>query len=157
LGDNASLTFYGTSFLRDIFGTEQDTPWPSMVSSNAEITDCEGDTSNMVNRRGLLICALLVGAIISGCARVTHNIVGTWDIKGGPGPATFSFTADGNFKTEATMPGRKSSVNGQYRLDGDTLTLRTMQTRTATLKWSSDDDAVMTGDDGKAMEIVRRK
>jgi len=32
-----------------------------------------------------------------------------------------------------------------------------MQTRTATLKWSSDDDAVMTGDDGKAMEIVRRK
>ena len=101
--------------------------------------------------------AALLAALLCGCAGVSHKIVGDWDITGGPGPATFSFTADGNFKTEATLPGRHSTVTGQYHLDGDTLILQTMQNRTATLKWISDDEAVMTVDDGKAMTIARRK
>ena|ERR1041385_656337 len=102
---------------------------------------------------------LLLGAValLCGCAHGSHNIMGVWDIKGGPGPATISFQADGNFKTEATMPGRHSTVTGQYRMDGDTLTLQGQQQRTATLRWNSDDEAVMTGDDGKAMTIARRK
>jgi hypothetical protein len=99
----------------------------------------------------------LAVALLFGCSRSNHNLVGVWDIQGGPGPATFTFQADGNFKTEATMPGRHSTVTGQYRLEGDRVTLQTMQPRTATLKWNSDDEAVMTGDDGKAMTLTRHR
>jgi uncharacterized protein (TIGR03066 family) len=96
--------------------------------------------------------------LLTGCGGgAAHNLVGTWDIKGGPGPATMAFAADGNFKTEASMPGRSSSLTGQYKLSGDTLTLQTMQARTATLKWNSADEFVMTGDDGKAMTLDRKK
>jgi hypothetical protein len=96
-------------------------------------------------------------ALFAGCAGHGHTIVGVWDIKGGPGPASMTFKADGNFSTEATMPGRSSTVTGQYKLDGDTLTLLTNPQRSATLNWKSDDEAIMTGDDGKAMTIARRK
>lgn len=104
------------------------------------------------------IAAVLLCFAFGGCAHNhTASIVGIWDIKGGPGPATMAFQADGNFKTEASMPGRHSAVTGQYTLSGDTLTLRTMQQRTATLRWNSDDEFVMTGDDGKAMTLARKK
>ena len=95
--------------------------------------------------------------LLGGCAHPGHNVVGAWDIKGGPGPASITFTSDGNFKTEATMPGRSSTFSGQYHLDGDTLTLMTIPQRTATLRWNTNDEAIMTGDDGKAMTLARRK
>lgn len=107
--------------------------------------------------RSMWLFAVLAIAVLVGCSHVRHNIVGSWDIMGGPGPATISFTKTGNFSTVAALPGRRSSVTGQYHLDGDTLTLQTMQKRTATLRWNSENEAVMTGDDGRAMTIVRRK
>ncbi len=95
---------------------------------------------------------------LAGCAKTaSHSIVGTWDIKGGPGQATMTLSADGNFKTEASMPGSSSTVTGQYKYEGDQLTLRTNQQRTATIKWSTEDEMVMTGDDGKAMTLARKK
>jgi hypothetical protein len=105
--------------------------------------------------RGAMLGVLAV-ALLYGCGH-SHSIVGSWDIKGGPGPATITFQPDGNYKTQATMPGRQSSTFGPYRLEGDTLTLQTPQPRTASLRWISDDEAVMTGDDGKAMTLARRK
>ena len=111
----------------------------------------------MVARTKWIGPTMLTVALLFGCSHANHNIVGVWDINGGPGPATITFQTDGNFKTEATMPGRHSVVTGQYKLDGDTLTLQTMQKRTATLKWNTADEAVMTGDDGKPMTIARHK
>ncbi len=58
----------------------------------------------MVQCRKVMVFCLLA---LLGCRHKSHNIVGTWDIKGGPGPVTFSFTSDGNFKTEATIPVKK--------------------------------------------------
>ena len=111
----------------------------------------------MIIRAAHLTSIVFAAAALCGCGMTNHNLVGVWDIHGGPGQAKFTFQADGNFKTEATMPGRSSTVTGQYKLDGDKVTLITMQQRTATLKWISDNEAVMTGDDGKAMTLTRHR
>jgi hypothetical protein len=113
----------------------------------------------MIARELKSLAAFAAALICLGCGTRggSHNIVGNWDIKGGPGPATMAFKADGNFATEATMPGRHSTLTGQYTIAGDTVTLRTMQQRTATLRWTSSDEVIMTGDDGKAMTLVRKK
>lgn len=110
-------------------------------------------------QRLIRFTALFAAALaLAGCVKTaSHSIVGTWDITGGPGKATMTLGADGNFKTEASMPGSSSTVTGQYKYEGDQLTLQTNQQRTATIKWSTDDEIVMTGDDGKAMTLVRKK
>jgi len=109
------------------------------------------------NRRylpaALLFCA---AALLAGCVPRARSVVGVWDIRGGPTSATMTFQADGNFKTEASRPGQQSTVFGQYTREGDRVTFN-MPHRTATIRWKSDDEIVMTGDDGVAMTLTRRK
>ena len=109
-------------------------------------------------KRGTIALAGLVAVMLGfGCRTSGHDIIGTWDIKGGPGPATLEFQANGNFNTKASMPGRSSSSSGQYTVSGDTVTFSTMQKRSATVKWNTADEFVMTGDDGQAMTFRRKK
>ncbi len=103
-----------------------------------------------------LFCATVLSA---GCALRSRSVVGTWDIQGGPGPATMTFQADGNCRTEAHLPGRSSMVFGPYKQLGDRVTfdMSVNSHRTATIHWKSDDEMVMMGDDGVAMTLTRRK
>ena len=102
----------------------------------------------------LLLCTTV---LFAGCALRSRSVVGAWDIQGGPGPATMTFQADGNFKTEASLPGRSSMVSGPYKQQGDQVTFEMPSRRTATIRWKSDDEMVMTGDDGVAMTLTRHR
>jgi uncharacterized protein (TIGR03066 family) len=104
--------------------------------------------------RVFVICSLCL-VFLNGCSSHTRSVVGDWDITGGPSAAVMSFQAHGNFKTEASMRGRHSSVTGQYELQGDKVVFK-MPARTATIRWNSDNEMVMTGDDGVAMTLKRR-
>lgn len=104
----------------------------------------------------MFLAAIALSATLLGCRGKSHSIVGTWDIKGGPTAATFTFAADGNFKAEAVGRGRSSTRTGQYTLTGDKLDFNAPHS-TATIKWNSDDEMVMTGDDGRAMTLTKRK
>jgi hypothetical protein len=112
-----------------------------------------------MNRKPVCIVLLWAMVILSvplaGCSH--RSVVGVWEVQGGPGPATFTFQADGNFKTEASMPGRSSTVTGQYEQRGDSLVFKTMRTRTATVRRNSDDEIVVTGDDGVSKTLKRKK
>ena len=101
--------------------------------------------------------AIFACFLVCGCAGTSRNIVGAWSINGGPSKATMTFQSDGNFKTEASGRGRSSTVTGQYAVEGDTITIKTMPQRTAKLEWRTPDEFIMTGDDGRAMTLDRVK
>lgn len=120
----------------------------------------------MVGRgRVLAVLSAVAPALLAGCSAKRHSVVGTWDVQGGPTAASFSFQSDGQFKTEASGGGRSSSVTGPYKQEGDRLQFELRgagpiggnAVRTATIRWNSDDEIVMTGDDGVAMTLKRRK
>lgn len=107
--------------------------------------------------KSIVVLLSCLAIILAGCAGRSRSVVGTWDITGGPSVATMTFQSDGSFKTEATMRGRHSTMTGQYEQQGEKVTFKTRTPRTATIRWNSDDEMVMTGDDGVAMTLKRRK
>lgn len=107
----------------------------------------------MKMRRLPALAAILV---LLGCSHYP-DIVGKWSIRGGPGVATLTFQPDGYYKAEAVLPGRTSSVTGQYQMEGSQLRLKGQQQRTATVSFRSADEMTMTGDDGVPKTLIRVK
>ena len=106
---------------------------------------------------GLVVAGLTALSLCAGCGKHSHGVVGKWTIQGGPTPATMTFGTDGKFRTDAADSNSRSSVTGDYRQEGDTLKIGNIQPRTGTIQWRSDDEMLLTGDDGRAMTLTRVK
>src|SRR5579871_2568369 len=113
-----------------------DRPRKEVGARTAKIRAQQGDTPMRLTRRLLASCLFCATVLSAGCALRSRSIVGTWDIQGGPGPATMTFQSDGNCRTEAHLPGRSSMVFGPYKQQGDQVTfdMSVNSHRTATIQ-----------------------
>jgi uncharacterized protein (TIGR03066 family) len=115
---------------------------------------------------GVMVCLLVVGARAEKKDNA-KQLVGTWEVAksydmGPPVGAAVSFTADGKIKWTFKVEDKESTLEGTYKFEGEKLNIMMkrgdMEVKlTRTIKKISDKELVTETEDGKVLELKRKK
>jgi len=117
---------------------------------------------------GAVACALAVGARADEKkADNAKLLVGTWEVAKAdqgtvPVGSTVEFTKDGKMKVTHKQGDKEESLEGTYKVDGDKFSFELkvgdkVNKKTITIKKISETEMTTTDEDGKTVELKRKK
>src|SRR5262245_59609599 len=115
-----------------------------------------------------LVCTMCALLCLSACSKSGNadKIVGTWELaKAGeemPSGSTFEFTKDGKMKINIKVGEQPVSVQGTYKVEGDTLSTSGKgtdgkeKTEKSKIKKLTDTTLILEDDKGKEVEFKKK-
>jgi uncharacterized protein (TIGR03066 family) len=116
---------------------------------------------------GLVACLLGAGARADDKADYAKLIVGKWEITktesgGAPPGAIIEFTKDGKVKAQFKKDDADVTIEGTYKVEGNKFIMAIKRgdeerTQTITISKISDKEMTAQGEDGKTVELTKKK